>query len=259
MWYVFTTDITSTGEAMSISHQERELWIMGLGDRIDRGALICSYLAEGGYRARTARLDELEEARPLGILLDISPHSTDGWGILGEIKSRPETRDIPVMPVFLSEKGRVGGVFPVAGFFLQPVNREHMAEKLAVMGLTDDVEDYDLQAMLVTRRGDEDLSHAVADLGFTLLNAYSAKEGLALATTAHPYLLFTSFMLPDASAFEFQERLRLYPQTRNIPFFVLLKDAMKDGERMAMSRCVEHLVRKKELSKEEFLAHFRRR
>ena len=163
------------------------------------------------------------------------------------------------MPVFLSEKGRVGGVFPVAGFFLLPINREHLVEKLTVMGLIEDAEDYDLQAMLVTRKGDEELEHALADLGFSLVNAYTAKEGVALATTVHPYLMFVAFMLQDGSAFEFQERLRLYPQTRNIPFFVLLKDSTKDGERLAMSRSVEHLVRKKELSKEEFLACFRRR
>ena len=81
---------------MSVRQQERELWILGLGDRIDRGALICSYLADGGFRARTASVDELEHERPLGIVLDISPHSTDGWGILTNIKSRLETRDIPV-------------------------------------------------------------------------------------------------------------------------------------------------------------------
>lgn len=244
---------------MSVTQQERELWIMGLGERIERGTLICSYLAEAGYRSRTARVEELETDRPLGIILDISPHAVDGWGILASIKSRPETRDIPVLPVFLSEKGKVGGVFPVAGFFLLPIDRDHLAEKLAVMGLTDDAEDYDLQVMLVTRKGDEGLAHAISDLGFSLINAYSAKEGIALATTAHPYLMFTSFMLPDYSGFEMQERLRLYPQTRNIPFFVLLKESTKDGERMAMSRSVEHLVRKKELSREEFLAYFRRR
>ncbi len=249
----------STGEAMSNSRPERELWILGLGDRIDRGALVCSYLAEAGYWARTAKTEELAENRPLGIVLDISPHSIDGWGILSAIKSSPETRDIPVLPVFLSEKGKVGGAFPVAGFFLTPINREHVIDKLAVMGLSDDAEDYDLQAMVVTKKGDEQLGKVVTELGFTLLNAYSAKEGVALATIAHPYLLFTSFMLPDSSAFEFHDRLRLYPQTRNIPVFVLLKDSMKEGERMAMSRSVEYLVRKKELSKEEFLNCFRRK
>lgn len=238
---------------------ERELWILGLGDRIDRGAVVCSYLAEAGYRARTARVEELSGGRPLGIVLDISPHSLDGWGILATIKSSPETRDIPVLPVFLSETGRIGGAFPVAGFFLTPIDSDHLAEKLAVMGLSEDAEEYDLQVMLVTRKGDERLGRAITDIGFTLLSAYSAKEGVAIATIDHPFLIFTSFMLPDSSAFEFQERLKLYPQTRNIPFFVLLKDATKEGERVAMSKSVEHLVRKKELTKEEFLSCFRRR
>jgi len=238
---------------------ERELWIMGLGERVDRGAVVCSYLAEADYRARTASLEELSERRPLGIVLDISPHSTDGWGILTKIKSSPETWDIPVLPVFLSEKGKIGGAFPVAGFFLMPINVDHLVEKLAVMGLSEDADEYDLQTLLVTRKGDELLGKAITDIGFTLLNAYSAKEGIAIATTTHPYLIFTSFMLSDSSAFEFQERLKLYPQTRNIPFFVLLKDATKEGERMAMSRSVEHLVRKKELTKNEFLACFRRK
>lgn len=239
--------------------QDRELWIMGLGDRLDRGARVCSYLAEADYRARTAGLEELAQGRPLGIVLDISPHSTDGWGILAAIKGSPATRDIPVLPVFLSEKGKVGGAFPVAGFFLTPIDVDFLVDKLAVMGLSEDAEEYDLQAMLVTRKGDELLGKAITDIGFTLLSAYSAKEAVALATIDHPYLIFTSFMLPDSSAFEFQERLKLYPQTRNIPFFVLLKDVTKEGERMAMSRNVEHLVRKKELSQDEFLAFFRKR
>jgi hypothetical protein len=40
---------------------------------------------------------------------------------------------------------------------------------------------------------------------------------------------------------------------------VLRKDAMKEGERNAISREIDHLVRKKELTKEEFLVYFRRR
>jgi hypothetical protein len=55
------------------------------------------------------------------------------------------------------------------------------------------------------------------------------------------------------------ERLRLYPQTRNLPFFILVKDSLKDGEKKAVSREIAHLVRKKELTKDEFLSAFRRR
>jgi CheY-like chemotaxis protein len=238
---------------------ERELWVLGLGDKIDRGAVVCSYLAEGGYRARTAKLPELAApCTPLAILLDISPWSEDGWGTLLALNADPVSRDIPILPVYLSEAGEVGEVFPVAGFFTLPVDEALLAKKLQRFGLTDESEDYDLQAMLVSRKGEERLERAVVSLGFEVVNAYTGKEAVALGTIVHPYMIFCSLMLADMAAFELLERFRLYPQTRNIPFFVLLKDAMKEGERVAMSRGVDHLVRKNWLSQEEFLSYFKK-
>jgi len=238
---------------------ERELWVLGLGDKIDRGAVVCSYLAEGGYRARTAKLAELAApCTPLAILLDISPWSEDGWGTLLALNADPVSRDIPILPVYLSEAGEVGEVFPVAGFFTLPVDEVLLAKKLQRFGLTDESEDYDLQAMLVSRKGEERLERAVVSLGFEVVNAYTGKEAVALGTIVHPYMIFCSLMLADMAAFELLERFRLYPQTRNIPFFVLLKDAMKEGERVAMSRGVDHLVRKNWFSQEEFLSYFKK-
>ena len=239
--------------------EERELWVLGLGDKPERGALVCSYLAEGGYRARTASLEELAKCKPLGILLDISPYSTDGWGILLNIKTNPETRDIPVLPLYLSQEGKVGEVFPVAGFFTLPIDTDYLLERLAVFGLTEDIEDYDLQTLVISRKGEEQVTKTLELLGFEVVNGYTGKEGVALATTTHPYLVFSTLMLQDMGAFEILERFRLYPQTRNIPFFILLKDSMKDGERVAMSRQVDHLVRKKVLTRDEFLSYLRKK
>lgn len=238
---------------------QRELWIMGLGERHERGSIVSGYLRAAGYASRIAGPDELKVERPLGILLDLSPSSADGWGILLDLKSDPSTRDIPILPMFLSELGKVGGVFPVAGFFTLPLDEEYLLNKLAVLGLTEDVLDYDLHALIVTRKGEEKLAKAFEGLGFGVVNAYTGKEALALVTTSHPYLVFSMLMLPDIGSFELLDRLRLYPQTRNIPFFVLMKDSMKEGERNAMSREIEHLVRKKSLTQEEFLSYLRRR
>jgi CheY-like chemotaxis protein len=244
---------------MATTDNVRELWLFGLGDRKERGSLTCSYLAEAGYRARTANVGELAKGRPLGILLDLSPFSRDGWGALRDLKSNPATRDIPVLPLYLSEEGKMGGVFPVAGFFSLPIDTDYLAERLAVLGLTEEVEDYDLQALIISRRGEEKVASALTTLGYEVINGYTGKEALALATTGRPYIACCCLMLPDMSAFELLERFRLYPQTRNIPFFVMLKDSMKEGERKAVSRQIEHLVRKKELSRDEFLAYFRKR
>ncbi len=241
------------------SSLRRELWIMGIKPGDGREDLLTSYLEAGGYVCRPGQYDNLESGKPLGIVLDISPFSEDGWGMLLKIKSSPAIRNIPVLPVFLSEKGKVGGVFPVAGFFTLPVDEQYLHDRLAVYGLTEEAETWDLQSMVVSRSGEEKLSRAIESLGFEVVKGYTGKEALALASIHPVYLIFSSQMLPDMSAFELQERLRIDPYSSNTPLFVLLKDGMKEGEKQAISREIAHLVRKKQLSCEEFLAYLRRR
>jgi len=239
--------------------KKMELWILGIKPGSQREQLLSSYLSAGGYDVRLEQAENLVKGRPLGVVLDISPHSDDGWGQLLRIKRDPETRNIPVLPVFLSEKGKVGGVFPVAGFFTTPVDPHYLMERLAVYGLTEEADTWDLQALLVTRSGDETVARALESAGFEVVNGYTGKEALAL-TSIHPkYLAFSSLMLPDMSAFELLDKFRLYPYSQNIPLFVLLKGEMKDGEKAAMSRDVSHLVSKKQLGCEEFLSYLRRR
>ncbi|SNB47911.1 response regulator [Geobacter sp. DSM 9736] len=244
---------------MAASGNGRELWLMGFGERLERSALVREYLADAGYQTRFGTPAELPGGRALGVLLDLSPYSDDGWGILLSLKSNPETRNIPILPIYLSEEGKVGGVFPVAGFFTLPIDEQYFVDRLAVLGLIEDTEDYDLQALLISRKGEERVSKLLESIGFEVVNAYTGKEALALATTGRHYIIFCSLMLSDIASFELIERFRLFPQTRNIPFFVLVKDSMKEGERIAISREIEHLVRKKSMSKEEFLTYFRRR
>lgn len=237
----------------------RELWILGVKPGTEREQVICSYLAAGGYRSCLEQIDNLASGRPLGVVLDISPFSDDGWGLLLRIKGEPAIRDIPVLPVYLSEKGKVGGVFPVAGFFTAPLDEQYLLERLAVYGLTEEAETWDLQVMVVSRTGEERLSKVMESVGFEVVNGYTGKEAIALVSIRPKYMTFSNLMLPDMSAFELLEKFRLFPYSRNTPMFVLLKDGLKEGEKSAISREIANLVRKKQLSCEEFLAHLRRR
>jgi len=237
----------------------RELWILGVTPGLGRDEQLCTYLAAGGYRCRLEQVESLAAGRPLGIILDISPLSNDGWGLLLKIKSDPALRKIPVLLVFLSEKGKVGGVFPVAGYFTLPVDEQHLMERLTVFGLTEDAETWDLQALVVSRLGEEKLSRVIESTGFEVIKAYTAKEARALSSIHPVYMAFVSLMLPDMSAFELLEKLRLHPYSSNTPVFVLLKDEMKQGEKTAMSREIANLVSKKQLTCEEFLGFLRRR
>jgi len=237
----------------------RELWILGVKPGSGREAVIGAYLEAGGYRSRVESIENLAVGRPLGVILDISPFSEDGWGLLLRIKGDPAIRNIPVLSVYLSENGNVGGVFPVAGFFTMPVDEQYLLERLAVYGLTEEADTWDLQALVVSRTGEEQLSKAVESIGFEVVKGYTGKEAIALVSIKPKYLSFCSLMLTDMSAFELLEKFRLFPYSRNTPMFVLLKAEMKDGEKNAMSREIAHLVSKKELSCETFLSYLRRR
>jgi len=237
----------------------RELWILGVKPGQGREELLCTYLAAGGYRCRLEQFDNMAAGRPLGIILDISPFSEDGWGLLLKIKGHPVLRNTPVLLVFLSEAGKVGGVFPVAGFFTLPIDERHLLERLTVFGLTEDAETWDLQALVVSRLGEDKLSQAIESAGFEVIKAYTAKEAKALISIHPVYMAFVSLMLPDMSAFELLEKFRLHPYSSNTPVFVLLKDEMKQGEKTAMSREIANLVSKKQLTCEEFLGFLRRR
>ena len=169
---------------------DRELWILGVKPDSGREQILISYLTTGGYKSRLERLENVAAGRPLGIVLDVSPFSDDGWGLLKQIKSDEGIRNIPILPVFLSEKGTVGGVFPVAGFFTLPVDDHYLLERLAVYGLTEDAETWDLQALVVSRSGEEKLSKAVESVGFEIVKGYTGKEAMALISIRPKYLAF---------------------------------------------------------------------
>ncbi len=233
---------------------------MGVLPGSGRDRVLVEYLGSAGYASSLHTIDDFAEQKPpMGVVLDISPHSDDGWGLLLKIKSDPRYRSIPVLPVFLSALGKVGGVFPVAGFFTLPVDAAHLLERLAVFGLTEEVETWDLQALLVSRSGEEQVAHLLESVGFEVVKAYTGKEALALSSLHPKYLACSSMMLPDMSAFELLEKFRLFPYSHNMPVFVLVKDELKEGEKAAMSREIAHLVSKKQLSQAEFLAYLRKR
>jgi DNA-binding response OmpR family regulator len=65
-------------------------------------------LQREGYRVAEARdgiqaLDEVDRSAPDVIILDLNLPGLDGYGVLAQLRSRPATRDIPVM--VLTAKG----------------------------------------------------------------------------------------------------------------------------------------------------------
>jgi CheY-like chemotaxis protein len=87
--------------------------VLAIDDDPDVIYLLQENLAEAGYRVvgATSGVEGLRQAReihPLAITLDILMPHRDGWQVLHELKSDPQTRAIPVVLVSIVDNQALG-------------------------------------------------------------------------------------------------------------------------------------------------------
>ena len=69
------------------------------------------------------------------MLLDIRLPGIDGWAVLQELKSEPDTKDIPVIVVSIVDERSRGAALGAAAYLVKPVSRDDLLEALAAVGL----------------------------------------------------------------------------------------------------------------------------
>ena len=74
-----------------------------------------------------AGLDLARRYRPTGIILDIGLPGMDGWTVMKQLKSSPETRHIPVHFMSATDVGQRGLEMGALGYFTKPVTKEQIA------------------------------------------------------------------------------------------------------------------------------------
>jgi two-component system sensor histidine kinase/response regulator len=113
-------------------HDSRPL-VLVVEDDGPASELLAHYLFEAGYAVSQAfdgehALQLAQELRPNAITMDIMMPKRDGLGVLAELKSLPETRDIPVVMVSISQERLAAFRLGAAEYLEKPVDREQLIE-----------------------------------------------------------------------------------------------------------------------------------
>ncbi|MGN6575185.1 MAG: ATP-binding response regulator, partial [Nocardioides sp.] len=101
--------------------------------------LLTAYL--GGAFEVTAAYDgpsglaAVRQARPAAILLDIRLPGMSGWTVLEQLRSDPETRDIPVVVVSIVDDRARGAAMGAAAYLVKPLSRDALHAALTTVGL----------------------------------------------------------------------------------------------------------------------------
>ncbi len=228
-------------------------------DRKARG-LLKTWLENEGYAvAQAASGDEgikkAEELLPAVIVLDILMPDKDGWQVLQELKSKPETRDIPVVIASVVEETKLGFSLGAVDYFVKPIDKGGFLKRIAELGLARG------EKVLVVDDNPKDVRLVASILeaeGIGVLCAYGGEEAVSMAAENEPALIVLDILMPDLSGFEVIERLRANNKTRNIPIIILTIKELTEQEFNMLHSQTEAIMMKTTFRWEDFLSEVKR-
>ena len=222
--------------------------------------LISHYLSEGGYAAACAfdgkqAIQMARELKPYAITLDILLPGKGGWEVLAELKSMPETKDIPVVIVSIVENRLFGLNLGAIEYFVKPVNKEQLIEVMDnMMAKAGRV----ARAMTVLVVDDEPrtvemLTDILRTEGFTVLQAYGGQEGIDLALEKHPDVIILDLMMPEVSGFDVVQQLRANSEAAEIPILIFTAKNLTEDDRQKLESHVRVIGSKSGSGKEDLM------
>ncbi|HEY3128456.1 MAG TPA: response regulator [Acidobacteriota bacterium] len=218
--------------------------------------LLSQYLSQAGYAVAYAydgehAIEMARKLRPSAITLDILLPKKDGWEALAELKSLPETKDVPVVIVSITDDGQLGFSLGAAAFLVKPVNKEQLIE---ILRKTMDAAGKEMRTVLVV--DDEPkvidlLTDMLTTQGFTVLQAYGGRQGIDLAMEKLPDAIILDLMMPDVTGFDVVQQLRKHPSTRDIPIVIFTAKEVTSEDRRQLNSHIQAITSKS--SKDDLL------
>jgi signal transduction histidine kinase/DNA-binding response OmpR family regulator len=225
-------------------------------------SLLARFLEKEGFHVvPVARGQEVVETakrvRPQAITLDVMMPEVDGWEVISQLKSDPETANIPVVILTIVDEKNMGYMLGAADYLTKPFDRQRLLDTLSrYCNVTKEnlamvVEDDPPSRELVRRTLEKD--------GWEVVEASSGSEAWDLIARRAPSLILLDLMMPDMDGFEFLDELRQRPQLRSIPVIVITAKDLSEEDRMYLngslflSGSVKQVLQKGRFDKQQLL------
>ena len=226
--------------------------------------LINQYLSEADYAVAQAfdgeqAIEMARELRPYAITLDILLPKKDGWEVLAELKSLPETKDIPVVILSITEDRLQFGLnLGAIEYFVKPVNKEQLIKAVRRAGAVFKKEKLTVLVVDDEPKTVELLTDELRAEGFDVLQAYGGQQGIDLAVEAHPDVIVLDLMMPEVSGFDVVRQLRAHPEAMEIPVLIFTAKDLTEEDRQKLEGHVQIIVSKSGSGKEDLLRELER-
>ncbi len=227
---------------------------------IDDDAHIYNFIKESlvqtGYELQHATNSEegLALARqylPQVIILDVIMPGTDGWAMLGILKSDPELRQIPVIMLTVLADKDTGYALGATEFLIKPVQANLLIETLERYLSLDQpanilaVEDDELARTLIIR--------ALSKTPWKITECVNGFDALDKLQHTIPQAILLDLMMPGMDGFEVIKAIRNNEKWRSIPVIVITAKDLTAEDKERLNGGVALIIRKGAYKKEELL------
>ncbi|SMC82086.1 Signal transduction histidine kinase [Desulfocicer vacuolatum DSM 3385] len=240
--------------------------ILVVDDEPDSLAMISNYLSKEGYNVitSTSGYEAIQLAKshhPFAITLDVIMPEMDGFEVLQNLKQSPETRDIPVIMVSISDDKETGMALGAVGYISKPVNKDLLISEInRLCGpwahsilIADDNE---IELKDINGHGKilmvEDNEAAILQVkmfleteGYIVDIARGGQEALEYMAQTIPDGIILDLMMPKIDGFQVLEKMRSTKNTSEIPVLILTaRDLTPEDLSHLSANNVQQLIQK---------------
>jgi CheY-like chemotaxis protein/signal transduction histidine kinase/HAMP domain-containing protein len=206
---------------------------------------ISQSLHDGGYHTlgTTSGQEALELAvkyKPFAITLDIVMPEMDGFEVLQKIKNNPETSDIPVIIISVSDDQQTSFALGAVGYISKPVDRQALIREVrklnpnpaTIMIVDDNPVDRNQIKQILQQ---ENLHNIEAESGMKCLEMLSLNQ---------PDILVLDLMMPGMNGFQVLDEIRKRPETRDLPVIVVTAKDLTPYDKAQLTGKVATVLKK---------------
>ncbi|WP_321493395.1 response regulator [uncultured Desulfobacter sp.] len=217
--------------------------------------LLSDAFQKQGYNTLTAAtgrqaLNYAKTHSLLAITLDVIMPEMDGWEVLSQLKKDPDTAEIPVIIVTVSDDRNTGFALGAVGYVNKPLDREQLLSEIrkiyptlpsTVMLVDDNDTERNQAALWLTREGVQ------------VMTANSAEQCLDLLESQKPDIMVIDLIMPGMDGFALIKAVRANPETTGIPVLVLTaKDLTPQEKKILTMNASTILLKSPECSEQLF-------
>jgi len=195
------------------------------------------------------------EVRPVAITLDIMMPGKDGWQVLRELKSHPDTQDIPVVILSIVDRKKLGFSLGAADYLVKPVERRTLLQKIRNLEKKGRI-----RKILMVDHDKERVSACLTPLneeGYEARSVDNSKDAIQTIQHWKPDLIILNLAMPSVAGFDVVEYIKTEKPAMNIPLIVLVTRDLTSEELRELNGRIRGIVHKKKLDGEGFLREIR--